>query len=90
MTAAPPPPTGRPLRLAPHVTHTRLPFGGAVLVDGVTLTVAECGERDGELLDRLLAHGLADGAEDPAAREMAARLIADGWLLAPPAGRSTP
>ncbi|MGW7051612.1 actinodefensin-associated protein B [Streptomyces sp. NPDC054887] len=79
------------LRLAPHVTLTRLPYGGCVLLDTVTLTVAECGEPQAVVLDRLLSSGLSATEGDSPAALLAHRLLTAGWLTAcPPAGRSAP
>ncbi|TDB89422.1 hypothetical protein E1264_08390 [Actinomadura sp. KC216] len=56
------------MRTAPGVTFTRLPHGGAVLVDGTTLALAECGEPEAVLIEHLLAHGPRNAAEaDPTA-----------------------
>ena len=73
------------LRPAPDVTITRLPFGGAVLVNGRTLALLECAEPEAELLAALMTaperpHGRAD--ELAAALRLAAtRLIQEGWLV---------
>jgi hypothetical protein len=49
------------LTTATRVTFTALPFGGAVLVDGSTLAVVECGDGDREgdaaLIEELVAEG---------------------------------
>ncbi|HEY8479980.1 MAG TPA: actinodefensin-associated protein B [Spirillospora sp.] len=76
------------MKFAPGVTVTRLPHGGAVLVNAATLALTECGEPEAVLLDHLL--GTADtaaeaGAEPPPPpllRRMAEQLIESGWLLA--------
>jgi hypothetical protein len=67
-------------RLASWVRFTRLPYGGgAVLVDGRALTVAECAESDAELVMSLLAGG--PGPEpSPAQRALVADLLARSWL----------
>ncbi|GHG79164.1 actinodefensin-associated protein B [Streptomyces griseocarneus] len=73
-------PAGSPLRLAPHVTYTSLPHGGGVLVNGVTLEVAECGEYHSRIIDRLLVRGMPDPQDIPAARAVCEELIHGGWL----------
>jgi hypothetical protein len=74
------------LRAAPDVTITRLPFGGAVLVNGRTLALLECAEPDAALL-----HVLVEAPRerpgwteemDAVLGRMASRLIDDGWLIA--------
>ncbi|MET9513573.1 actinodefensin-associated protein B [Streptomyces sp. NPDC002994] len=72
------------LRLAPDVTLTRLPYGGSVLLNAVTLALAECGEPQAFVIDRLLATGLsiADRGSPPA--YLAAELVAHGWLTVCP------
>lgn len=84
------------LRLAANVVFTRLPFGGGVLLHGRTLALAECDERDAEIVSHLLAGDPADsGAEEPAddaaadaARmRMAVQLLEAGWLTAVPEQR---
>jgi hypothetical protein len=79
------PPALRPaLATAPAVTFTALPFGGAVLVDGSTFAVVECGDRDAALIEELLEDRPAgtrrpdDGGERA---QGAARLVAEGWLV---------
>lgn len=61
------------LRLAPQVTLTRLPYGGAVLVNGVTLAIAECDESQAAAIDELLAGGAPDG-------QLAEELVAGDWV----------
>jgi hypothetical protein len=69
------------LGLAPRVSLTRLPFGGAVLVHGVSLALAECSERDAHALHRLLELDAEDWRTAPAdQRRMAQELTAEGWL----------
>ena len=65
--------TNRPvtLSLAPGVTLTRLPHGGAVLVNATTLDVTECGEPEAALIEHLLAHGLPAASTEPAFRPVA-------------------
>ncbi|GAA1335626.1 actinodefensin-associated protein B [Saccharothrix algeriensis] len=70
------------LRIAPHVTVTQLPYGGAVLVDGVTLAVAECEDREAEFLDLLLSRGALPEGASPATRRFAEQLVGAGWFLA--------
>ncbi len=78
------------LRCAEDVTITRLPFGGAVLINGRTLALLECAEPDAAVLAALLtapAHG--DGLDDQMAAVLertASRLLAGGWLVAAPDG----
>ena len=68
----------QPLRFAPGVVATWLPFGGLVLVAADTLAIAEFGESDAMAIQALLfgrkvaSHNL---------RAVADRLIAEGWLL---------
>jgi hypothetical protein len=73
------------LRAAPGVTITRLPFGGAVLVDGRTLALLECAEPDAVLLDALVARPCdrpgRGGEMDAVLARMASRLVDDGWLV---------
>ncbi|WP_157358214.1 actinodefensin-associated protein B [Amycolatopsis alba] len=66
------------MRLAPEVTRTRLPFGGTVLVNGVTMDLAECQEPQSAILDRLLDRSASDA---PATRAFAAALLEGGWLI---------
>ena len=67
--------------LAPRVSLTRLPFGGAVLVHGVSLALAEFSEHDARALDRLLELDLDGWGMAPAdQRRMAEELAAAGWL----------
>lgn len=70
--------TGR-MRLAPEVTLTHLPFGGAIMVNGTTLALAEFDESDAVLVDRLLRHGVAGAERDPSAVVRA--LGAGDWLM---------
>jgi hypothetical protein len=82
-----PTPHALPL-LAPHVRFTPLPFGGAVLVHAPTLSIAECGEQEARVVERLLSHGLPGpdtGPAGEAVRRMSQKLVAAGWLEAPPA-----
>lgn len=62
-------------------TFTPLPFGGAVLLDTVTLAISECDEHDAELVAKVLD---SSDDDDPEAREMAARLHDAGWRLTAP------
>jgi hypothetical protein len=69
---------------APGVTMTRLPFGGAVLIDGRTLALLECAEPDAELLAALLAAPADDRARAAPAAPLeatATRLVRDGWIV---------
>ncbi|CAM3745260.1 actinodefensin-associated protein B [Kibdelosporangium persicum] len=65
--------------LAPQVTLTRLPYGGAVLVNGVNLAIAECDEPQTAAIDDLLAGGAPEG-------QVAQDLIAAGWVEVRDAG----
>ena len=73
------------LRAARDVTITRLPFGGAVLVNGRTLALLECAEPDAALLDVLVGPPRErpgrSGELDAVLARMASRLIDDGWLV---------
>jgi len=78
------------LRCADDVTITRLPFGGAVLINGRTLALLECAEPDDAVLAALLT-ATAQGNElaDHMAAVLeatASRLVADGWLVPAPNG----
>ncbi|WP_031509575.1 actinodefensin-associated protein B [Streptomyces megasporus] len=75
------PPPGTPLRLGPSITLTPLPFGGAVLADGRSLAVAECGERDAAVVDRLLGVGVPPPEAGAGVALFTARMIAAGWLV---------
>jgi hypothetical protein len=66
------------MRLAAHVTMTALPYGGVVLADAATLTVAELGVHDARVLDRMLAGAHQDPADSPC--EVIAQMTAAGWL----------
>ena len=70
---------------ADHVTITRLPFGGAVLVNGRTLGLLECAEPDAALLDALVAEPRKrpgwTAELDAVLERMATRLVDDGWLV---------
>ncbi|MCG5219184.1 actinodefensin-associated protein B [Streptosporangium sp. KLBMP 9127] len=67
------------VKLAPQVTLTRLPYGGAVLVNGVNLAIAECDEPQTAAINELLAGGVPEG-------QLAQVLIADGWVVLSDAG----
>jgi hypothetical protein len=73
------------LRCAEDVTITRLPFGGAVLINGRTLALLECAEPDAAVLAALLtapAQRRAVGDRMAAVLERtAAHLVRDGWLV---------
>ena len=70
---------------AQDVTITRLPFGGAVLVNGRTLALLECAEPDAALLGALVAapreRFASNGRRDAVLERMAKRLVDDGWLV---------
>jgi hypothetical protein len=72
------------VRLAPDVVFTRLPFGGAVLVNAVTLALAECGDRDADIIDGLLVHGIPESDAGAVVRHMVEQMIKTGWLEAGP------
>jgi len=85
------------LRCADDVTITRLPFGGAVLINGRTLALLECAEPDAavlaalltapargsELNDQMAAARRASGSRGGCAvlEDTASRLVAGGWLV---------
>jgi len=75
---------GARLRLAPGTSVTKLPFGGAVLVNATTLAITDCGEREAELLDLLLVHGVPGPSGPPAVHELADQLVRAGWLVTEP------
>lgn len=79
--SAPSFPVGTAVRLAPHATFTRLPFGGAVLIDGGSLALAECGERDGDIIDRLLTHGFPGPNAGPAVQRLVQQMVDAGWFV---------
>ncbi|MGQ0776059.1 MAG: actinodefensin-associated protein B [Pseudonocardiales bacterium] len=77
------------LRLTPGTSVTKLPFGGAALVNATTLGITDCGEREAEILELLLAHGMPGPGGPPDVRELAGQLIGAGWLMTePPAERN--
>ena len=76
------PPVGTRLRLGPAVTLTPLPFGGAVLADGRTLAVAECGERDAAVIGRLLGVGTPPPEAGAGVARFIAQMLEAGWLVA--------
>jgi hypothetical protein len=73
------------LRCAAGVTITRLPFGGAVLINGRTLALLECAEPDAAVLAALLtAPAQRPALNDQMAAVLertASRLVDDGWLV---------
>jgi hypothetical protein len=74
------------------VRFTSLPFGGAVLVHASTLSIAECGEHEARVIERLLSHGLPGpdtGPAGEAVRRMSQELVAAGWLETAPAAVPT-
>ncbi|MDX3798909.1 actinodefensin-associated protein B [Streptomyces sp. AK04-3B] len=81
MTPEVPPAAGAALALAPHVTLTFLPFGGAVLANGRTLAVLDFRQREAALLERLLQQGMPPTEAGPWPARVAGRLIAAGWLV---------
>ncbi|MBC6459921.1 actinodefensin-associated protein B [Actinomadura sp. HBU206391] len=56
------------MRIAPGATLTRLPHGGAVLVNATTLALTECGEPEAVLIDHLLADAPGTAAEATGSR----------------------
>jgi len=72
---------GTLLQVAAGTSFTRLPFGGAVLVHGQSLALAEYGERDGQILQLLLTRGVPDSARWTAVQPLVAPLIEAGWLI---------
>jgi hypothetical protein len=67
-------------RLAPGVTFTRLPHGGGVVVNGTRLELAECGEREADLIALLIA-GVPRPNLTTAQRKVIDDLIAADWLI---------
>lgn len=61
------------------MTLTLLPYGGAVLVNGVSLAIAECDEPQRLAINELLAGGAPEG-------QLAQLLIAAGWVVRGDAG----
>ncbi|MEU9632364.1 actinodefensin-associated protein B [Streptomyces luteogriseus] len=78
---APLPPEGVRLALAEGVRVTRLPFGGAALVDVRSLRLVECAEYEADALDRLLATGRPDRT-DIHVQRLAQQLFRSGLLVA--------
>jgi hypothetical protein len=67
--------------LAPTVSLTRLPFGGSVLVHGISLALLECSEREAHAIDQLLELDVDGWRMAPAGqRRMVQELTAAGWL----------
>jgi hypothetical protein len=68
------------------VTITPLPFGGAVLVNGRTLTLLECAAPEAAMLGALLgAAGQRNGHSeqiDAVLESTARRLVDEGWIVA--------
>ncbi|KOX04380.1 hypothetical protein ADK65_04315 [Streptomyces sp. NRRL B-1140] len=60
---------------------TRLPFGGAALVDVRSLRLVECAEYEADALDRLLATGRPDPT-DVHVQRLARQLFRSGLLVA--------
>ena len=87
-------PETRPaLATAAGVTFTALPFGGAVLVDGTTFAVVECGHGDAALIAGLLDDRPDHRDDRPVAGRprpgderwrRVARLVDEGWLVPRP------
>ncbi|MFG2133200.1 actinodefensin-associated protein B [Streptomyces sp. NPDC048751] len=75
------PPDGVRLALADGVRVTRLPFGGAALVDVRSLRLVECAEYEADALDRLLATGRPDRT-DVHVQRLARQLFRAGLLVA--------
>jgi hypothetical protein len=68
--------------LGPRIRLTRLPFGGAVLVNETTLALVECAERDADALGRLLSgEHPGPGPEGADLRRVAAELLRSRWLV---------
>ena len=84
MTAALAP--GTALRYGPGIVCTRLPYGGAVLVNAVTLGSTEFGELDMAVVDRLLAVGVPPPEAGLAVFRLAGDLVNGGWLATVPEG----
>lgn len=66
--------------LGPGVRLTRLPFGGAVLMNEKTLALVECTERDAAVIERLLS-GEHPGPDDADVRRVARDLLRSQWLV---------
>lgn len=80
--SVPSPPAHEIFALTAEVSFTRLPFGGAVLVNGTTLMLAECGEAHAVAFERLLTSGVPPSDDGPAARTLAEDMVKAGWLIA--------
>jgi hypothetical protein len=78
-TLRPTPGTG--LRPGPDIHRCRLPFGGGVLVNAVTLSVVEFGEPDLAVLDRLLALGVPPPEAGAVVERLVEDLLTDDWLV---------
>ena len=82
------------LAVAPQATFTRLPFGGAVLVDGRTLDLLECDEQLTELISALIGPPparLPSYAETtPPGGNQVTQLIREGWLVPATRAEATP
>ncbi|GHH61300.1 hypothetical protein GCM10017774_87050 [Lentzea cavernae] len=66
------------MKAAGNVTVTMLPFGGAVLVNGTTLAVAECTDAEAEVIALVLG---GEPVPDRAA-PFVAQLVEAGWFVA--------
>jgi hypothetical protein len=71
---------GAALRLGPDIVRTRLPYGGTVLINAVTLGLTEFGERDTAVLDRLLSLGVPPPEAGLAVYRMVGDLVDGGWF----------
>lgn len=72
--------SGCRLSFSASVTATHLPFGGIILVNGVTLQTIEFSEQEAELVNYLLDTGFPPPEAGDAVRGYTARLIDEGWL----------
>jgi hypothetical protein len=71
---------GTELRLGPDIICSRLPYGGAVLVNVVTLGLTEFSELDMAVIDRLLALGVPPPEAGLAVFRMVGDLVEGGWF----------
>jgi hypothetical protein len=74
-------PVGTAVRFAPCARYTRLPFGGSVLINQVSLALAECGERDTDIIERLLKHGVPGPDAGIAVRQLVEQMVESGWFV---------
>jgi hypothetical protein len=75
------PTPGTPLRLAPDVVRTPLPYGGTILVNAASLQLCEFGEQTASIMDRLLALGFPPPEAGPGVTRFAGQLVDAGWFV---------